>query len=40
VSGKGHFTRKDGTRKHFRYTCPVDPAAGRVRMLPIVEPPA
>jgi hypothetical protein len=30
VSGKGHFTRKDGTKKHFRYTCMVDSAAGRV----------
>jgi len=30
VSGKGHFTKKDGTKKHFRYSCMVDSAAGRV----------
>lgn len=30
VSGKGHFTKKDGTKKKFTYTCTVDTAAGRV----------
>jgi hypothetical protein len=30
VSGKGHFTRHDGTKKHFNYTCTVDTSAGRV----------
>jgi hypothetical protein len=30
VSGKGHFTKKDGTKKKFTYTCTVDSAAGRV----------
>jgi hypothetical protein len=30
VSGKGHFTRNDGTKKHFNYTCTVDTSAGRV----------
>jgi hypothetical protein len=30
VSGKGHFTRNDGTKKHFNYNCTVDTAAGRV----------
>lgn len=30
VSGKGHFTKKDGTKKKFTYACTVDTAAGRV----------
>jgi hypothetical protein len=30
VSGKGHFTKKDGVTKKFTYTCSVDTAAGRV----------
>lgn len=30
VSGKGHFTRHDGTKKHFNYTCTVDTSASRV----------
>lgn len=30
VSGNGHFTKKDGTKKKFSYTCTVDTAAGRV----------
>jgi hypothetical protein len=30
VTGTGNFTRKDGTKKHFNYTCAVDTAAGRV----------
>lgn len=30
VSGHGRFTRKDGTTKHFKYSCTVDTAAGRV----------
>jgi hypothetical protein len=30
VSGKGHFTKKDGTKKKFTYACTVDSAAGRV----------
>ena len=30
VTGTGNFTRKDGTKKHFNYTCAVDTSAGRV----------
>lgn len=30
VSGKGHFTKKDGTKKKFTYSCTVNTAAGRV----------
>jgi len=30
VSGKGNFERQDGTKKHFKYNCTVDTAAGRV----------
>jgi hypothetical protein len=30
VSGNGHFTKKDGTKKKFSYTCTVDTAAARV----------
>lgn len=30
VTGKGNFTRKDGTKKHFNYACTVDSSAGRV----------
>jgi len=30
VSGNGHFTKKDGTKKKFSYSCTVDTAAGRV----------
>jgi hypothetical protein len=30
VVGKGNFERQDGTKKHFKYNCVVDTAAGRV----------
>jgi hypothetical protein len=30
VSGKGNFTKKDGTVKKFEYTCRVNTAEGRV----------
>lgn len=30
VNGKGHFTKKDGTKKKFSYSCTVDTAGGRV----------
>lgn len=30
VSGKGHFTKKDGTKKKFTYNCTVNTADGRV----------
>jgi hypothetical protein len=30
VTGKGNFTKKDGTVKKFEYTCRVNVAEGRV----------